>query len=121
LVLLAGLAPAPAVKSAEAGDVAKAFAELEQERSSGAAGVWTAYASGAASGLGWANSMLEARNERRLYCPPRGLPETPSRYAEVAVSEYKGNKPRYDSLGKYPSEAVALAVVNGLIAKYPCR
>lgn len=121
LVLLTGLAATPVVKSAEPAGVAKAFAELEQERGGGEAGIWTAYASGAASGLGWANSMLEARNERRLYCPPRGLPQSPSRYAEVAVSEYKGNKPRYDSLGKYPSEAVALAVVNGLIAKYPCR
>ena len=105
---------------AQPGGVAKAFSELEAERAS-ESGIWTAYASGAAEGLAWANSMLEARNERRLYCPPRGAVQNPRETAQIALSEYKGNKPRYDSLDKQPAEAVALAAVTGLISKWPCR
>ena len=108
--------PAPA----EAGGVAKAFSELEAERAS-ESGIWTAYASGAAEGLAWANSMLEARNERRLYCPPRGVVQNPRETAQIALSEYRGNKPRYDSLDKQPAEAVALAALTGLMAKWPCK
>lgn len=105
---------------AEAGGVAKAFSELEAEHAS-ESGIWTAYASGAAEGLAWANSMLEARNERRLYCPPRGAVQNPRETAQIALSEYKGNKPRYDSLDKQPAEAVALAAITGLMAKWPCK
>lgn len=108
--------PAPA----QAGGVARAFSELEAEHAR-ASGIWTAYASGAAEGLAWANSMLEARDERRLYCPPRGAVQNPRETAQIALSEYKGNKPRYDSLDKQPAEAVALAAVSGLIAKWPCK
>ena len=121
LVLSASVVLAPLPALAEEGGVAKAFAQLEREHAEGEAGLWTTYASGAAAALGWANSMLEARKEPRLYCPPRGVPPNPLTYAEVALSEYKGNKPRYDTLDKYPGEAVALAVVNGLLAKWPCK
>ena len=120
-VVSASMMLTPMLAFAEAGGVAKAFAQLEREHTEGEAGLWTTYASGAASALSWANSMLEARKEQRLYCPPRGVPPNPRTYAEVALNEYKGNKPRYDTLDKYPGEAVALAVVNGLMAKWPCK
>ncbi len=117
----AALAVIPVPGLADAGGVAKAFDELSHELEDSEPGTWTVYASGAASSLGWANSILEARKEPRLYCPPRGPAEKPSAYAQVALTEYKGNKPRYDSLDKYPADAVALAVVSGLMAKYPCK
>lgn len=122
VAVAAAAASFPALaKAADAGGVAKAFADMGRELESDEPGTWTAYASGAASALSWANSILEARKEPRLYCPPRGAAEKPSRYAAVALNEYKGNKPRYDSLDKYPADAVSLAVVNGLMVKYPCK
>jgi hypothetical protein len=121
LVLSAGCATVAAPAVGASGDVAKAFADLEREQSAGEPGTWTTYASGAAAGLRWANSLLEARKEARLYCPPRGTAQNPAKDAEIALSEYKGNQPRYDSLEKHAAEAVALAAVNGLIARFPCR
>lgn len=122
VAVAAGTAIMPLLASAAAaGGVAKAFADMGSELEAGEPGIWTAYASGAASALSWTNSILEARKEPRLYCPPRGAAEKPSSYAAVALNEYKGNKPRYDSLDKYPADAVALAVVNGLMVKYPCK
>ena len=124
-ILAAAVSAAALLASARApaqpGGVAKAFSELEVEHGNASSGIWTAYASGAAAGLAWANSMLEARDERRLYCPPRGTVQNPRDTAEIALREYQGNKPRYDSLDKQPAEAIALAAVSGLIAKWPCR
>jgi hypothetical protein len=66
---------------------------------------------GMAYGIGSANFFLRMEG-RGLYCPPRGVLTTPALLRDLAASQLKGpQKP----------DVVAIAALDGLRQKFPCR
>lgn len=66
---------------------------------------------GMAYGMGSANFI--ARMEGRgLYCPPRGVLTTPALLRDLAGEQLKGSQ---------KPDVIAIAALDGLRRKYPCR
>lgn len=120
-VAVAGVALMSTLTHAQDNPVAKAFAELEKQRSSGQFGDWMTYVSGVGNGVSWANTTLAAEKRESLYCPPLMVALNASNYAEIARHEYNSDKKRYEKLVEFPANAIAYAVLNGLMKQLPCN
>jgi len=79
------------------------------------------YVSGVGTGVSWANTTLDAKKRERLYCPPPKVALNASNYAEIARQEYDSDKKYYEQLVEFPADAIAYAVLNGLMKQLPCN
>ena len=86
-------------------------------------GVLTTMINGIGAGYEWANTKLLARKQKPLYCPPDKLSMYAENYVGILLVELRGRGKTLaqveDSVGLL--DMAAWALLDGLIATFPCK
>jgi hypothetical protein len=105
-----------AAASAQQGRLEQAANILERQARAGK-GEFIMYLTGAATAYRWASA---AEGGARTFCPPADVTLEGRTYARIALEEYRRDRSAYAKLPDFPLEVLALALMRGLGAKFPC-
>ena len=74
-------------------------------------------------GYSWANSELLSRKQKPLYCPPGTLWINAENYVQILRVELRGNGKRLAQIEDKVDrlDMAAWALLDGLIATFPCK
>jgi len=79
------------------------------------------YISGAEAGFGWANTLLESKEQKPLFCQPRKLSLNIQTTKDIIKEKVKNLLKlglTQEEIDKYP---VPLILIKGLIDTFPCK
>ncbi|UCD68288.1 MAG: hypothetical protein JSW48_16190 [Betaproteobacteria bacterium] len=119
LLFIAFLGLSPSVSAAS--EVVEAFAILAAERQEGD-GSNLIYLVGVGEALVILNAKLDVEAGRTFYCPPENLALNSFNYADIALKTFESKPSMYDNpvLRRRPRAVLAEALIDGLIATFPC-
>jgi len=74
------------------------------------------YIDGVVMGLGLANTYMDSRGQRPLYCRPKAL--TPENYLDILRQHIEKNR---SCVEVHPFIGVEMLLLEGLVETFPCK
>ena len=118
LVVLSAFASSTSADSA----VEKTFEILKAQRAEGD-GYLMSFLYGAGHAAFTINAKLSSDGRAPLYCQPPKLALYPSNYADIALRAFEKRPSQYQHAmaEKHPNESLVDALLDGLMATFPCE